>query len=263
MVVKMSLADVIDKNSGYIPLWRDGWEDWDWYYDDVTKKVYDYCYRHAGYKARNYKGTMLKKGSFVTSRSQMAKELRVSEQNIRTAIKHLISTNDITIQSTRKGTIITVENYDWLVNVNQQSNFKLTNSQPTANQQVTTNNKDNKENKEKNVVVGADPTTSYTNDFLKFWNMYLKKREKYKCDTFKVWIEKKYTSQEVSEILDGARMYSDEMKGDKHMVYARSFLEDEIWKRYLKNNDEIKKQEIAKRDQEQMEYFKQMGVVKK
>ena len=235
----MSLADVIDKNSGYIPLWRDGWEDWDWYYDDLVKKVYDFCYRRAGYKDRNYQGTFLKKGSFVTSRSQMARELRISEQNVRTAIKKLVSTNDLTIKTSRKGTIITIENYDWLTNINQRTNHKVTNSQPTANQQVTSNNKEKKDNKEKNVVVGAGAPIDYSNDFLRFWNVYLKKREKYKEDTYKFWNDRKYTSKEVEQILYGARMYSEEMKGDKHMVYARTFLEDEIWKRYKQKKEPI------------------------
>lgn len=233
MVVKMSLAECIDKQSGYIPLWRDGWEEWDWFYDDITKKVYDYCYRRASYKNRNYKGTELKKGSFVTSRKQISRELRISEQNVRTAIKHLKSTNDLTVETSRKGMIITIENYDYLTNVNLLSNREITNSQPTLNQQVTTNNKDKKDNKVKNVVVGAEAPSSYSNnDFDEFWNLYLKKKEKFKVDTFQFWNEKKYTSQEVEQILYGARMYSEEMKGDRHMVYARTFLEDEIWKRY-------------------------------
>lgn len=228
----MSLADVINKNSGYIPLWRDGWEDWDWYYDDLVRKVYDYCYRRAGYKDRYYQGIFLKKGSFVTSRSQIARELKISEQNARTAMKRLKSTNDITTKTSRKGTIITVENYDWLTSINQVTNQQVTNVQPTPNQQVTTNNKDNKDNKEKNVVGARAPTTDYSDDFLQFWEVYSKKSEKYKNDTFELWNEKKYTSKEVEQILHGARMYSEEMKGNKYMVYARRFLEDEMWKDY-------------------------------
>ena len=46
----MSLVEVLNKHSGYIPLWRDGWEDWDWYYDDVVKNVFFYCYKRASYK---------------------------------------------------------------------------------------------------------------------------------------------------------------------------------------------------------------------
>lgn len=231
----MSLAECIDKHSGYIPLWRDGWEDWDWYYDDITKKVYDYCYRRASYKDRNYQGTKLKKGSFVTSRSQMARELKISVQNVRTAIEHLKSTNDLTTETSRKGTIITVENYDYLTSVNQLSNHNVTNCQPTANQQVTTNKKDNKV---KNVVVGAGaPTTNFSNDFLEFWNVYSKKRKKYQMDTYVYWNDQNYTSQEVEQIIYGAKKYSEEMKSDKHMVYARTFLEDEKWKDYIKKGD--------------------------
>ncbi len=229
----MSLKDCIDKGGGFVPLWRNGWEDWDWYTDAVVTNVYLYCYKKANYKDRKYRGELIKRGTFFTSRSIIAKDLNIGEQKVRTALKKLELTNDITIKSSRKGTIITVENYGYIVNDNQQLTNRLTNSQPTTNQQLTTNNKDNKENKDNNVVVGAEaPSTNYGNSFLEFWNVYLKKKEKYKEDTLKFWNDKKYTSQEVEQILYGARMYSEEMKEDKHMVYARTFLEDEVWKRY-------------------------------
>lgn len=228
MVVKMSFAESIDKSYGFVPLWRSITK-WEWYEDKNTVTVYEYCLMRAQYKDIKLKGILIKKGSFITSRGKLAENTNLSVQNVRTALKNLVLTNDLTIHTSKKGTIITVENYDYIMKKTNELTNKVTKSQPRPNQELTTNNKDNKDN---NVVVGAEAPDDYTNDFLEFWNIYLKKREKYKDDTFKFWNDKKYTSQEVEQILYGARMYSEEMKEDKHMVYARTFLEDEVWKRY-------------------------------
>ncbi len=255
----MSLKDCIDKRSGFVPLWRDGWQDWDWFEDDNTYKVFMYFYQRANYKARTYQGTKIERGQFVTSLGKIAEALGLTVQNVRTAINKLKSTNDIECEGSRKGLTITVKNYDWLINDDNFANTKVTRNQHDANTKVTTNNKVYKEN---NVVVDAEaPTTNFSdNNFLRFWNLYVKKREKYKKDTFDYWMMKKYTSQEVEQILNGARMYSDEMRGDKCMVYARSFLEDEIWKRYVDDAQERRKQNALKEQQAQLEWLKSQGV---
>lgn len=227
-MVDMSFAESIDKSYGFIPLWRSITK-WEWYEDKNTVAVYEYCLMRAQYKDIKLKGVLVKKGSFITSRVKLAENTNLSVQNVRTALKNLISTNDLTIQTSRKGTIITVKNYDYIMKKTEELTNKLTNSQPTPNQQVTSNNNDNKDN---NVVCTEAPATDYDDDFLKFWEIYGKTKEMYKCDTFSCWNEKKYTSKEVEQILHGARMYSEKMKGNKYMVYARRFLEDEMWKDY-------------------------------
>ena len=73
----------------------------------------------------------------------------MSEQEIKTAIKHLISTNEITSVSTRKYTIFTVNNY----NSYQIATNTVTNDQPTPNQHPTNDQpqckKDKNDKKEK------------------------------------------------------------------------------------------------------------------
>jgi hypothetical protein len=66
----------------------------------------------------------------------------MSEQNIRTAISNLKSTNEVTIKPTKQYSIITLVNWDTYQledcsPTNEVTN-NLTNSQPTSNQQVTT-----------------------------------------------------------------------------------------------------------------------------
>lgn len=235
----MSFAESIDKSYGFIPLWRSITK-WEWYEDKNTVAVYEYCLMRAQYKDTRVKGILVKKGSFITSRGNLAENTNLSVQNVRTALKNLVSTNDITIKTNKKGTVITVENYDYIMKKSDELTNKLTKSQPSANQELTTNNKDNKDNNDDVVCAGA-PTTDYSDDFLKFWNAYSKKRKKYQMDTFAYWNEQNYTSQEVDQIIYGAKKYSEEMKDDKHMVYARTFLEDEKWKEYSrrKSSDDL------------------------
>ncbi len=69
---------------------------WEGYTDVNTKAVFIHCILKANWEDGLFRGIEASRGSFVTSRKQLSKELGLSEQEIRTAIKHLISTNEIT-----------------------------------------------------------------------------------------------------------------------------------------------------------------------
>lgn len=83
-------------------------------------------------------GETIPRGSFVTSLDSLAKELGLSVQEIRTALKHLISTGELTSKSTNKYRIITVVNYEMYQQVNKQPNSPLTGNQQATNNQLTT-----------------------------------------------------------------------------------------------------------------------------
>lgn len=83
-------------------------------------------------------GETIPRGSFVTSLDSLGKELGLSVQEIRTALKHLISTGELTSKSTNKYRIITVVNYEMYQQVNKQPNSPLTGNQQATNNQLTT-----------------------------------------------------------------------------------------------------------------------------
>jgi hypothetical protein len=95
----------------------------------------------ANHKDKRFKGIQLKAGSVVTSRDILSLETGLSVQQIRTALDKLKSTNEITIETSSKGTIIQVVNYAKY----QLSTSEITNEQPTSNQQVTNNKNIKKE----------------------------------------------------------------------------------------------------------------------
>ena len=97
--------------NGYVKLFRK-FITWEWYSNINTKTVFIHCLLKANWEDKKYEGQIIKRGSFVTGRKQLAKEVGISEQQVRTALSHLISTNEITIKKTNKYSIISINNFD-------------------------------------------------------------------------------------------------------------------------------------------------------
>lgn len=72
------------------------------------------------------------RGSFVTSIKQLSLELGLTSDEIRTALKHLIKTGEVTKQTTNKYTVITVSNYHLYQTVPKQ----IPNDSQTEPQQI-------------------------------------------------------------------------------------------------------------------------------
>lgn len=128
---------VVNINGNWVKLFAK-FTTWEWYKEQNTKSLFIHCLLKANWKDGKFEGKIIPRGSFVTGRKKLAQELGLSEQEIRTALKHLISTNELTTISTNKYSIITVVNYELYQQVNQQTNQQLTNNQPATNQQLTT-----------------------------------------------------------------------------------------------------------------------------
>ena len=133
--------------------------DWDWYTDANTFRVFMHLLFTANYKDSNYKGVEVKRGQVITSRMEIAKALRMSEQKVRTSLSHLKSTNEITSKSTNKLTIITICKFDswqdFTSESNQQTNHELTDNltinKPTIEEESNKNNNNNKEKEDTKV----------------------------------------------------------------------------------------------------------------
>lgn len=83
------------------------------------------------------------RGQLITGRKRISKDTGISERSIRTCIKRLKSTSEVSVKTTNKYSIITLCNYDdYQVSTeqNDQQNDQLTaNKRPASDQQVTTN----------------------------------------------------------------------------------------------------------------------------
>ena len=144
-------------SGGFVKIYR-SLLNWEWYTDINTKSLFIHCLLKVNHKDNNYRGTLIKAGSFATSYDDLAREIGLTQRKVRTALNKLKKTNELTVQTTNKGTIITVlkwEDYQDIVLVTDKQNDKQldnrkTNKRQTSDKQTTTNNNDKNDNNEKN-----------------------------------------------------------------------------------------------------------------
>ena len=128
--------------SGWIKLHRKI-TDWEWFEDKNTFIVFITLLLMANHKEKKYKGIVIKIGTIVTGRDILARQTKLSVQQIRTALNKLKLTNEITIETSPQGTVIEIVNYKKY----QLTTNEITIEQPINNHQTTTNNNVNKDNK--------------------------------------------------------------------------------------------------------------------
>lgn len=136
--------------------------DWEWYNDINVKVVFLHLLLTANHKEKQWKGQTILRGQKLTSLEHLADDVGLTIQQTRTALKKLKSTHEITIKTTNKNTLITIEkfnNYQFEIDEdnkqnNKQFNNLITNNQQTNNKQITTNKNEKNDNnnikKEKN-----------------------------------------------------------------------------------------------------------------
>ena len=135
----------IDPTRGFVAFPR-GLTDWEWYTEPNTARLFFHLLLTANWQEKQWQGITIHPGELVTSRASLAKQLRMSEQSVRTALEHLRSTNWITIRTGPKYSVITLNNYVSITGLNQLTNQLSTSNQPAANHNLTiiTNQQANK-----------------------------------------------------------------------------------------------------------------------
>lgn len=149
--------------TGYVLLHRKMME-WGWYKDSQTVHLFLHLLFKASWKKSEWKGIPINRGEIIVGRKTLHFETGISEQSIRTILTRLKSTNELTIKSTSRFSVITICNYESYQNVkneiNQQTN-QQTNQQSTTSKELK-NIKENKNN-------------TYSVCFETFWNRYPRK----------------------------------------------------------------------------------------
>ena len=190
-------------NNGYIRLHRKFLE-WEWLQNPNDVSLFIHLLLMTNWKDSKYKDADVPRGSLVTGRKELAKNVGVTEQQIRTSLNHLKSTNVITIKSYSKFSIISINNYDKYQVVNQEDNQQVTSNQPASNQQITTYEESNKEINEKEEIYKEEKGTyiqnkKLNNKFLEFLEM--RKSIKISND-----------GDSLKKVLNKLEPYSDEVK---------------------------------------------------
>lgn len=214
--------------NGFVKIDR-GILDWEWYAEPCTKVLFIHCILKANWKDGSWQGQPYKRGQFITSLSNLANETGYSVQNIKTALKHLISTGELTSKATNKYRIITVCNYDKYQVDNRQDNKALTINQQTANNQLTTDEeyKEYKNIKNSNIHMcafaganegvsganeGATPKTKreYPLSFEEVWKAYPRRKDK--AMAYKAYNARLNDGYSEQELLTATKAYAEECK---------------------------------------------------
>lgn len=119
---------------------------WEWFQKAEMVQLFIYLLLKANCVDKQWQGITIKRGQLATSNATMRQDLRLSEQQIRTCIKRLISTGEITYKSTNRYVVITICNYDKYQEIgnsineqnNEQTNNQSTDDQRAINEQSTT-----------------------------------------------------------------------------------------------------------------------------
>ena len=127
--------------TGHLRLSRDILE-WGWYGDANTRSVFFHLLLTANYEEREYLGHKIKRGEAVIGLNVLAETLGISVRNVRTALKHLKSTNEVTIKPTHCFSLITIckyESYQADTSKNDKVNDKPNDKQATQQRHSSDN----------------------------------------------------------------------------------------------------------------------------
>ena len=108
-------------------------KEWEWYKKPLMAHLFQHLIREANHKDNNWQGIIIKRDQIATGREKLSKETGLTSQEVRTCLKNLKKSKELTIKSTNKYSIITICNYEIYQNkeesTNQQPNQQLTSNQ--------------------------------------------------------------------------------------------------------------------------------------
>lgn len=128
--------------------------DWEWYTDYPVFKLFIHLLITANHSPKTWRGQMINRGETLCSLPNLAAQTGLSKQQVRTALKKLESTHEITKKATHKYIVIALTNYevyqDSKIAEQHTNNTQVTRNQHTNNTQVTPNKNEKNEKNKKN-----------------------------------------------------------------------------------------------------------------
>lgn len=213
--------------SGWIKLHRE-LLDWEWYDDLNTSRLFIHLMLTANHKDNKWRGICIKRGSRLTSLDKLSSETNLSVSKIRTSIKKLISTNEISSKSHSQHTVFTMINYSKYQSDDKHIDKPLANETQANDKRIATNNNVKNDNNKINSIV--------LDSFDHWWGLYPVARRKNKSGCFKKWQSKckNLIPEKVEELTN---IISNDIKNRlentedlKYMVTTEPYLNQERWR---------------------------------
>lgn len=245
----------------------------DWYKNVPVKTVFIHCIMKANWTDKMYKGEVVKRGTFITSRRKLADETGLTEREVRTALEILVDNKMIDKIPSKSNTLVIVLNYDLYqkndeicadlashktsqcvtqcaMPENTLNKGFLDDGEQYVTHQTTTTNKNINNNKEKRYAQIAQSASDCDTQnsgvilenafdrehaFNEFWKAYPKKRDKKKSHIKFLSVCK--NEQVYKSIMDGLGKQvasADWLKNNgQYIPYPTTWLNGERW------NDEV------------------------
>ena len=232
------------QTTGFITIYRQ-MIDWEWYKNSSVKDVFLHLLLTANFAEGRFKGQIIKRGQCATSLPSLSSETGLSIQQVRTALRHLSATGEITDKANRKYRVITVVKYDDYQNLTDKLTNKSTDNQQTTNSQLTDNqqqyNNNNNITKEQcnKGTIKKEPREAGDGDpwFSEFWEAYPRKVDKQSA--VRAWKKIKPDATLMAKIMDGLQRWKESeqwlKENGQYIPYPATWLNKRRWE------DEVKK----------------------
>jgi hypothetical protein len=224
-------------DSGYIKLWRKSIES-GWLQNANLWTFWTWCLMKASHKECKmlvgFQTVDLNPGQFVFGRKKASQELLLSQQTIRTCLEKLKNSQNLTIKSTNKFSIISIVNWDAYQQTeftnNHQVNQELTSKQPASNHKQEC--KECKEEKKRECIPDLNG-----NKFSEFWSSFpprgIPPRRSGREKAFSTWkhLDSKKMLPEMKTILACLErdQESSQWRDTKYIPMASTWLNSKPW----------------------------------
>ncbi len=188
----------------YIKLYRK-LINWEWYQDINTKTLFLHLLLKANWKEGSWQGINYKRGQLIASINTLAAETGLTFEQVRTSIKHLKSTGEITYEKLPKGGLFTVVEYNRFQDVPTQKPQKTHTETQTETTETThesqqyKNNKEYKEDKKESEEPALTPIKPHRFPCGKYQNVFLSQEESAKLSSEFGLVETQRVIERLSE----------------------------------------------------------------
>lgn len=137
---------------------------WEWYKNINTFKLFIHCLLIANREDKKWQGMEIKKGQFIRSLPNLSSETGLSVSEVRTAIKNLELTHELTRSKRGRYVVFTIVSYEKYQEVSTNIDTNLADSSQTVSRLLTSNkNYNNQENQKKGYNARARKKNRFQN----------------------------------------------------------------------------------------------------
>lgn len=173
---------------------------WEWYKKPNMVHLFIHLLLSANFVKGKFQGIDVERGQFITGIKKLSADTGISEQSLRTCLKRLKLTGEITIKSTNQFSVITLTNYEDYQAQEDDTN-KQTNIQTNKPLTTTKNIRSINNNKKEIIKEKKSEQIENFNSWLIQNAPLVLKMDIQLSDENLTKLKNKYTSKEIQEIL--------------------------------------------------------------